>query len=256
MNEIHFKILGEVQRGPRVDIQLLGEFGEDYETILKDLRTNNYPVETIPSNSPDLPESRVFYFEKPGQELLPCVWCKRRTRSIGPFCSIDCEEDWISEVMSPTVEEAQEEPTNVYTPRAQKPSEPTQRIKRLSNRWNREHATRWKLRFSNFLRPASKDLGSPISAASVLHIAQKAKKRGRITEDVWWVLMSLGSKVYAGKALSSMDSKKLRIAIDRMVRAGIQDDKCEKPACVFCDEFRKFAQGTTAENRASIDSIG
>lgn len=90
----HLRLRDRLKVGPAFDFELTREFGEDYADLLRDLRTNEYPVHSVPARSEDRSNSRIHFYEKAGSELTLCMWCKRRTRETGLFCSGDCQLDW------------------------------------------------------------------------------------------------------------------------------------------------------------------
>lgn len=217
MNELHFRLIEEIKREPKLDVELHDGYGSDYLDLIGDLQANDYPIWRESAFWKDR-NVIIYFYEGDERILAPCVVCTIRRRSIGPFCSTECESRYVNDAMGRLSRRRipEKEKPNAHE---EEESERTKKRKQLTG---------------------GMQLRNVIPAATIIHISNKAKSNGKLTKADWNNLSFIGNKLYVGHTLTTSEKTILESTLQRAIQAGVAGDECPNAPCKRCSQLKEI----------------
>ena len=219
MNQLHFTVLRDLQLRPMLDSELEDGYGSNYLDLVEDLRTNGYPLwrgQTIWNDR----AYNIYHIEKSNNELAACVVCKSKRQSVGPFCSSECQSRYVRGAV-----QTHRKSANVVSP--------TVKFIQTAERNSSKKALIPEITKKTY----EGTLSSIIPAATMMHLAKKARINNKLTSGDRHILVAYGKKKYNDQRLTSWEKKDLENALEKAIQAGLVADPCPYDPCARCKQL-------------------
>jgi hypothetical protein len=217
ITSIHTSLLTKIEEGPILDGELAELYGSNYVNLIEDLLANDYPIWSEGTDWEDL-TIKIYYYEAPGQESALCPVCSLKTRSLGPFCSAECESRFVSTAMADWKRRKTER-------RVKRPIS-IDKIE-LPRMENYEPVARRSLHGRG-------QLSNIIPAATIIHLSKKASLNKKLDQSERNSLSYIGGRMYRDEVVTETERKVLESILEKGIQAGIATDPCPNGNCERC----------------------